>query len=81
MMHPAKNPAQYLARAVVLRAVKDMRGQGAKNTTAPTNKEHLDAIVWLGAAHAAKWFDVAAVDRYEVLKVFASLEASRSQGF
>ena len=110
-MDATRDPARYLALAVIQRAVNDMRRHGAKNRAAPTKEEHLDAIVWLGAAHAVKWFDVAAVDRYDVLeatgwhgyaqralkrfkmrpeearvlregcKVFASWEASRSQGF
>ena len=58
---------RYLALAVVLRAVRDMHMHGAKMTTAPSLKEHLDAIVWLGSTHATVWFDVADVNQFNVL--------------
>ena len=56
-----------LALAVVLRAVRDMQKHGAKNTTAPTEAEYQDAMIWLGSAHAAAWFDGASVSQYSVL--------------
>jgi|TARA_R110000824_G_scaffold106537_5_gene251703 hypothetical protein len=59
---------RHLALAVVLRALRDMQRHGAKNTTAPSQDEHLDAIIWLGSSRAALWFDVACVDQVMVLK-------------
>ena len=65
-MDPA---TRYLALAVVLRAVRDMQKHGAKNTTAPTEAEHIDAMVWLGSRQAAAWFDGASVSQFNVLWV------------
>ena len=59
---------RYLALAVVLRALRDMQNHGAKITTAPTAKEHLDAIVWLGSSRAAVWFEAAEIDQLNVLR-------------
>jgi|TARA_R110002110_G_scaffold6448_1_gene32385 hypothetical protein len=58
---------RYLALAVVLRAVRDMQKHGAKNTTAPTEAEYHDAMIWLGSRQAALWFDGASVSQYSVL--------------
>ena len=58
---------RYLALAVVLRAVRDMQKHGAKNTTAPTEVEYHDAMIWLGSRQAALWFDTACVSQYSVL--------------
>jgi len=58
---------RHLALAVVLRAVKDMQKLGATTTTAPSRSECVDAVVWLGSAHAAVWFDVADVSQLNVL--------------
>ena len=67
-MDSAREPTRYLALAVILRAVNDMRRHGAKNTTAPPDQEHHDAIVWLGAARASVWFDGAHVSQLEALR-------------
>ena len=58
---------RYLALAVVVRAVRDMQNDGTKISTAPSLKEHLDAIIWLGSTHATVWFDVADVSQFNVL--------------
>ena len=60
--------ARCLALAVVLRALRDMQNHGAKITTAPTAKEHLDASVWLGSSRAAVWFEAAEIDQLNVLR-------------
>jgi len=60
---------RYLALAVILRAVRDMQKHGAKNTTAPTEAEHIDAMIWLGSRQAAAWFDGAGVSQFNVLWV------------
>ena len=65
-MDPA---TRYLALAVILRAVRDMQKHGAKNTTAPTEAEHIYAMIWLGSRQAAAWFDGAGVSQFNVLWV------------
>ena len=57
-----------LALVMVIKALRDMQNLGAKVTTAPTAKERLDAIVWLGSSKAAVWFEAAEIDQFNVLR-------------
>jgi len=56
-----------LALAVILRAVRDMCRHGAKNTTAPSDSEHKQAIIWLASTRATKWFDLVDMSQADVL--------------
>tara|TARA_R100000808_G_C2105849_1_gene121477 strand:- start:516 stop:845 length:330 start_codon:yes stop_codon:yes gene_type:complete len=62
------DPYHRIAQGVIARALKDMCRSGAKNTTAPSDRDHRQSVLWLGSTRATLWFDFAELSQETVLR-------------